>query len=694
MTTLGELEAEYSRLLAEGLDDEASRLEPMINLMARRPDTLTVALELAARGFAVFPAIGKQPDGHWPSMATTNVERIVLMWAGKPDRNIGISCKRSGLLVVDEDRPGGFAEAAASVGVTRLPETYSVATGKGRHYYFRAPDGSTLGNSPGRFAGFGCDIRGPGERDAYGGYVIAAGSTHSSGVIYTEVDSLVGVATLPEWIVGLIEDEGSPDSGELIASPGSRVKFELPAVIGGPHADSGGIRHRTIVAYSASMRAQSIPVEIARHSITAAWKLCEQPPACLTPFTEAEAQRILTDIYARHPAGPSTGKALKRPESDRNGSAAVTRRLDVAAASSIAPKRVHWAWTGRVAKGTLALLAGPEGLGKSTMGYWIAARLSRGELPGEYKDTPRAVLVCATEDAWAEVIVPRLIAAGADLDLVYRVDVLTHDDIVEGLELPTDNQAVADLAAEKHAALLLLDPLISRLAAGLDSHKDAEVRQALEPLVHMLDATGLAAIGLIHLNKSGSAMSNVLDRIMASKAFTAVARSVHVVLLDPDDETGARRLFGTAKSNLGSTALPTLGFEIESYRVETDDGPADTGRIKFGDDAAETIRDVMSRSVEGERMGLGTKEAVAWLADYLLAEGSAASADIKREAQRAGIEVAALHRARQRLNVVMTSEGFPRRTYWATADYVRTKEVSRARDVSTTATTTTTGTTV
>ena len=59
---------------------------------------------------------------------------------------------------------------------------------------------------------------------------------------------------------------------------------------------------------------------------------------------------------------------------------------------------------------------------------------------------------------------------------------------------------------------------------------------------------------------------------MASKAFTAVARSVHTVMTDPDDDTGRRRLFGTPKNNLGRNDLPTLSFVIESYEVPTEEG--------------------------------------------------------------------------------------------------------------------------
>ena len=94
--------------------------------------------------------------------------------------------------------------------------------------------------------------------------------------------------------------------------------------------------------------------------------------------------------------------------------------------------------------------------------------------------------------------------------------------------------------------MLLLDPLMSRISHRLDTHRDAEVRPALEPLSALANRAHLTVLGIIHHNKSGS--TNPLQVIMGSRASTAVARSVHTVILDPDDETSKRRLFGTRRT--------------------------------------------------------------------------------------------------------------------------------------------------
>jgi Bifunctional DNA primase/polymerase, N-terminal len=116
---------------------------------------------------------GKHPCGKWSTVATTDRERITAMFAGTT-RNIGIACGPSGLLVVDEDSPDAFAKYVAGIG-HQIPATFTVTTGKGRHYYLAAANGLELGNRTGALKGHGVDVRGK------GGYVVGPGSLHATG---------------------------------------------------------------------------------------------------------------------------------------------------------------------------------------------------------------------------------------------------------------------------------------------------------------------------------------------------------------------------------------------------------------------------------------------------------------------------------------------------------------------------------
>lgn len=179
------------------------------------PNVLDVALWLAARhGCYVFRVDhpgrpecagahrecdgqrGKHPAGQWSRMASRHPAVVRAMFADGP-WNIGVACKPSGLLVVDEDQPGAFAEFAESIGETVDP-TFAVTTAKGCHYYYRQAEGSPLGNGRGCLAGRGIDVRGGGEGN--GGYVVGPGSIHATGVVYTPADSAAPVLPVPGWL--------------------------------------------------------------------------------------------------------------------------------------------------------------------------------------------------------------------------------------------------------------------------------------------------------------------------------------------------------------------------------------------------------------------------------------------------------------------------------------------------------------
>lgn len=308
------------------------------------------------------------------------------------------------------------------------------------------------------------------------------------------------------------------------------------------------------------------------------------------------------------------------------------------------------------------LLGGREGVGKTICAYTIGASITRGTLPGIYFGTPRGVIVAATEDSWEHTIVPRLMAAGADLERVYRVDVITAEGTETNLSLPGDLVALERVVRDVGAALIVLDPLLSRVDTALDTHKDAEVRIALEPLVTLAGATDAGVLGVIHVNKSSS--SDVLTLLMGSRAFAAVARSVLFVMVDPEDDK--RRLLGQPKNNLGSTDLPTLAFCIVGALVaQTTEGEVWTGKLEWLGESDRSIRDTMEAAAQSAGDRTASSEAADWLHDYLTSQGgTAASEAVIREGAKAGHSRAALHRARHRLHVRSEGRGFPRKTYW------------------------------
>ena len=271
--------------------------------------------------------------------------------------------------------------------------------------------------------------------------------------------------------------------------------------------------------------------------------------------------------------------------------AASPRTLRFIMTDTITPKSVQWVWDKRIPTGALALLAGREGQGKSLITLSLAAQLTTGTLDGVYRGTPKTVLLTTTEDSWEHVIVPRLIAVGADRQRVGRIVVDTADGLEDEVHLPIDVSALQQAITDHgNIAMLVLDPLISRLSGKLDTHKDADVRRALEPLVKLADATGIVVLGLIHVNKS--ATPDLQNAIMGSRAFPAVARSVFAVVEDPNDES--LRLFGQTKNNLGEIDRRTREYTITSEPIQLEDGQTiDAGKVEWGNYDPRSIREIL-----------------------------------------------------------------------------------------------------
>lgn len=191
-----------------------------------------------------------------------------------------------------------------------------------------------------------------------------------------------------------------------------------------------------------------------------------------------------TDFSAFAPAQRQTVEAelrrllleTKPPPKERNtdfSSRSTKRRLILNRASDIAPEKVKWLWPGRIARGKHTTIAGDPGTGKSqVMISIVAAVTTGGELPCDEGRAPcGSVIILAAEDGIADTIVPRLLAAGADLTRVHVVTA-TH---AEGDTRSFNLQADLDLLEQMIEAigdvcLVCIYPISSYLGK-VDSHK-------------------------------------------------------------------------------------------------------------------------------------------------------------------------------------------------------------------------------
>jgi putative DNA primase/helicase len=255
-------------------------------------------------------------------------------------------------------------------------------------------------------------------------------------------------------------------------------------------------------------------------------------------------------------------------------------------ASAVTQRAVTWLWADRFALGKLGILAGLPDEGKSLITDYLAARVTR-ELSwpnGEGKAPQGNVILLTAEDDPEDTVVPRLVAAGADLDRIEIVQMVRERSDKDGREqermfnlardLPLLRRKIEEFGSVR---VILIDPVTAYVGTSktVDIFRDSDVRAVLTPLVHLTRELRIAIIVVMHFNKKID-VTNALLRISNSLAFGGVAR--HVFSITDDPESG-RKLMARAKNNLAAKAdNKTLAFHFDERETGTD---PDTGaRIK------------------------------------------------------------------------------------------------------------------
>ena len=242
-----------------------------------------------------------RPKG-WQKIASDDADTIERWWARDRRNNVGIATGgRARLVVLDIDpKDDGFASLDRLLAEhDQLPPTPTVTTGSGgRHYYFRAPEGSAVLRNSASKLGPGLDIRGE------GGQVVAPPSLHSSGKRYQWAISPEDedLAELPDWIASKLAAESAP---KPIASN------EDGQVISGGRNDF--LTRRAGMLRRIGVDATAIEQVLQR----------ENRKKCNPPLPASEVSRIAASVarYApgKMPTTPDDWRNRLRPKLDRKG---------------------------------------------------------------------------------------------------------------------------------------------------------------------------------------------------------------------------------------------------------------------------------------------------------------------------------------------------------------------------------------
>lgn len=335
----------------------------------------------------------------------------------------------------------------------------------------------------------------------------------------------------------------------------------------------------------------------------------------------------------------------KPPTPAPDAAAPSPRTLTATPAADVAPQRVTWLIPEWLPDRAITLLAGREGIGKSTVAADIAAQATRGDWGGQ----PLRVLYVATEDARAMVTVPRLIAAGADMDRVDFLDV-HHAGLPGALDLPLDFTALADVIADGGHGLVVLDPVTAVMSPRLNPNHAADVRAVLDPLARLADARGCAILAVSHFGKAATADTG--RAVLGSAAWSQVPRSVLAVAAD---DTNGGIIITNTKSNLGAATISRSAVVTSApITVPGTPMPATIGRITWQGLSDRDARDLMDADQDDTR---ATRRGIdEWLRDYL-AGGARWSRDVMTDGKAAGWSDDQIRRARIRLHATARKQG-------------------------------------
>jgi archaellum biogenesis ATPase FlaH len=334
---------------------------------------------------------------------------------------------------------------------------------------------------------------------------------------------------------------------------------------------------------------------------------------------------------------------LEQAASQNNGHAVAKQESQSVRLSTIVPKGIEWLHKGRIPRGKITILAGDPDVGKTFLTLDIAARVSTGNRwPDGAENKAGNVLILSAEDDLADTLVPRLQAAGADLDRIQALPTITKinsdtNEVVNVIpSLTKDLQTIEKEIALHKTKLLIIDPINAYLP-GVDTHRDAELRaKVFAPLKLLAEEYGLALICVMHLNKSSSMSAK--HRVSGSIAYVAASRATWLITNDKDQHS--RKLMIPVKFNIGPKPDGMAYKIIENQEKQP-----------ILDWESDPITITANEALELDQGSAPARKEAKEFLQQILQEGTIPRKEIKSHANDMDISNGTLRRAKDALNI-------------------------------------------
>jgi putative DNA primase/helicase len=376
-------------------------------------------------------------------------------------------------------------------------------------------------------------------------------------------------------------------------------------------------------------------------------------------FLDAMAEQLAGGAHARRTEANANAPARRepRPEPDNAPMGEYARDVSLICASDVTPEPITWIWHGWLAAGKMHILGGAPGTGKTTISMSLAATVTTGGCwPDGTRTVAGNVVIWSGEDDPADTLIPRLALSGADLARVYFIADIREGNERRSFDPARDTEPLRRKLAEIGGVrLLVVDPIVSAIAG--DSHKNAEVRRGLQPLVDLAASMRCALLGITHFSK-GTGGRDPVERLTGSLAFGALARVVLIAAKHQEEGEDGRtvRLFCRAKSNIGPD---DGGFEYDLHQDELKTHPGIfSSTVLWGEAVEGAARELLATADAAdnpdERDALD--DAKRFLRD-LLADGPIPARQVDADVRGAGYAPRTINRAKKLIGATSYKEG-------------------------------------
>jgi hypothetical protein len=343
----------------------------------------------------------------------------------------------------------------------------------------------------------------------------------------------------------------------------------------------------------------------------------------------------------------------------------------------IRPK--EWIWQHHLLRGALELMTGMPGVGKTQVQLHYIACLTKGlKWPDGAAAPPLAnVILLTAEDCLDQEVVPRLLAANANLERVFILKSIKQDDKGRQFLLGEDLDELENVIRKvSDVGLIAVDPITAYMGGKMDSHKATEVRSQLGPLKDFSERTNTGISAITHPAKGANNNSQkAIDHFIGSQAFIAACRLGHLCIEEVDAEgckTG--RVLFTHVKHSPTIKQPTLAYRIiggvdvgydqtTRERISSSRVDWETGTVNISADEAVTAA---AKKPDSEKAKAQTAQAKCqeFLIELLKDGTKRPQKDIAQQASRLGFTEGQLRTARVKIGVVVTHTGFGESQVW------------------------------